>query len=397
MDRKELTMLQSLPLDIKIAKTKLRIREAIEHFGVDGVYVPVSGGIDSTVLSHIVEQYQKEWNIPKESIPRVNSNTGNEYDGVLAMARKISDIEVRPKMTPYEVWTYEGYPVASKKTSRMIRDIQNPTEKNYNTRNLYLTGIKINGEKGSSQCKLAKRWYPFIDENQEFKIKCSEKCCDILKKEPLKRYEKENKRIPLIGTMADEGGSREQGYLQTGCNAFENKKSMPIGFWTKQDILEYVLKYNIEIAPEYGEIKRNEEGKLYTTLEERTGCFCCTFGVQFEKGENRFQRMKRLYPQKYKFCIEGGEVNENNEWVPKNGLGMAKVLDRMGIDYGKYSDLKVGSKFINCFNNIETKILSIEEESVVLSQKKENEKLKDIKLTKEWLYNLIKNETIKEV
>ena len=47
MDKRELMMLQALPLDIKIAKTKLRIREAIDHFGVNGLYIPVSGGLDS--------------------------------------------------------------------------------------------------------------------------------------------------------------------------------------------------------------------------------------------------------------------------------------------------------------------------------------------------------------
>lgn len=63
MDKKTLIMLQSLPLDIKIAKTKLRIREAIEYFGVDGVYVPVSGGLDSGLLSYLVEQVQKEMGV----------------------------------------------------------------------------------------------------------------------------------------------------------------------------------------------------------------------------------------------------------------------------------------------------------------------------------------------
>ena len=107
---------------------------------------------------------------------------------------------------------------------------------------------------------------------------------------------------------------------------------MPIGFWTKQDILQYIIDNDIEIAPEYGEIRRDDNGKLYTTLEQRTGCFACTFGVQMEKGENRFQRMKRLYPKKYKFCIGGG-YNDNGIWKPKNGLGLGKVLERMGIDY----------------------------------------------------------------
>lgn len=63
MDKRELMMLQALPLDIKIAKTKLRIREAIDHFGVNGLYIPVSGGLDSGLLSYIVELVQKEMNI----------------------------------------------------------------------------------------------------------------------------------------------------------------------------------------------------------------------------------------------------------------------------------------------------------------------------------------------
>lgn len=340
MDKKTLIMLQSLPLDIKIAKTKLRIREAIEYFGVDGVYVPVSGGLDSGLLSYLVEQVQKEMGIQKEAIPRVNANTRNEYPGVLKMARKLSDIEMTSLKSPYEVWGEEGYPVASKKTSRMIRDIQNPTDDNFNTRNLYLTGIKQDETKGSSRCKLAKKYYPFIDETQEIKIKCSERCCDIVKKEPLKRYEKKTKRKPILATMADEGGTRSDGYLKTGCNAFEKGKSMPMGFWLKQDVLECYLMFNLEYAEEYGEIIRLEDGTLDTTGEKRTGCFSCTMGVQMEKGENRFQRMKRLYPKMYNHCINGG-YSDNGVWKPKNGLGLWLVLERMGVDYGGYEQTSI--------------------------------------------------------
>lgn len=325
-------MLQALPTDVKIMKSKQRIREAISHFGASGVYIPVSGGLDSTVLDFLVTIVENEDDIPKGTITRVNANTRNEYPGVLALARKLSDIEVVSKKSPYQVWGDEGYPVASKKTSRMIRDIQNPTEKNFYSRRLYMYGIKKDGSKGSSQCKLAKKWYVFIDETQDVKIKCSEKCCNIVKKEPLHRYEKESGRIPMIATMADEHGAREEGYLQTGCNAFSIGKSLPIGFWTKQDILKVIIENNIEIAPEYGEIAKDENGKLYTTLESRTGCFSCAMAVQLEKGENRFQRMKRLYPKMYKHCIYGG-INDNGIWKPKGGLGLWKVLERMGVEY----------------------------------------------------------------
>lgn len=48
--KNDLAMLQALPLEVKVRKTQNRIREWVEYFGVDGVYVSFSGGKDSTVL-----------------------------------------------------------------------------------------------------------------------------------------------------------------------------------------------------------------------------------------------------------------------------------------------------------------------------------------------------------
>ena len=83
LNNRELVMLQSLPLNIKIEKSKQRIREAINRFGVDGVYVPVRGEIDSQVVHLLVKEVQEQNGIPLEAIPRVFSNTGNEYDSVV--------------------------------------------------------------------------------------------------------------------------------------------------------------------------------------------------------------------------------------------------------------------------------------------------------------------------
>lgn len=355
MLKSELKMLQALPYEIKVAKSKLRIREAIEYFGANSLYVPVSGGIDSTVVSHLVHQVQKEMNIEKNFIPRVNSNTGNEYPSVLKLARELSDIEVKPYKSFYDVLREEGYPVASKKTSRMLRDLQNPTELNRATRKLYLTGIKRDGTKGTF--KLAKKYLSFINSP----IRCTEKCCFYLKKEPLFKYERKTGRHPFLGTMADEKGPREQGYLKTGCNAFSQGKSMPIGFWTKTDVLIYVLLNDIKIADVYGDIalikdtklvpiskkdvqnllSKNEYFSLTTTLEKRTGCVACTYGVQFEdKKNNRFHRLKKINPKYYNFIINGGFIDVDGKWKPKDGLGLWFVLDMMGIDYGNYEQLK---------------------------------------------------------
>ena len=346
LNKTELRMLQALPLDIKTAKSKQRIREAIYYFGVSGLYVPISGGNDSMVLSHLVREVQREMKIPHAAIPRVNANTGNEYDEVLKKAREMSKIEVKPKKNLVQVLTEEGYPIGSKKVSRMLRDLQNPTENNAASRKLYIEGIKRDGTKTKS-FKMPLMWRKFINSD----LRVSEKCCYWLKKEPMHRYEKETGRHPFLGTMADEGGTREGGYMQTGCNAFKAGKSMPLGFWTKNDTLAYIILHGLEMASVYGEIidprnkktpsalkirlmvKHGRRIELDTTLEKRTGCVWCMLGVQMEKGENRFQRLARLDPRKYKFAIEGGTYDNEGKWIPKSGLGIGKELDDLGIDY----------------------------------------------------------------
>ena len=52
----EVQQLQALPLEIMVAKTKLRIREFVKEYGLKDVYVSFSGGKDSTVLLDIARQ-----------------------------------------------------------------------------------------------------------------------------------------------------------------------------------------------------------------------------------------------------------------------------------------------------------------------------------------------------
>ena len=59
-------------------------------------------------------------------------------------------------------------------------------------------------------------------------------------------------------------------------------RSAPFAIFTRQDLLRLALELNVPIPAIYGEIKTNDNGELYTTGEQRTGCSMCGFGIQLE-------------------------------------------------------------------------------------------------------------------
>lgn len=303
----QLKQMQGLPLEVKIEKTKLRIREWYEHWEGQ-VYVSFSGGKDSTVLLDLVRSMYPE-------VPAVFSDTGLEYPEIKEFIKTIDNVEtIRPSKSFKQVIDEYGYPVVSKMVARKLYTLKNPTPNNQDTRMLYLKGIRSDG-KFVSASRLPLKYHYLI--NSPFKI--SHMCCNVMKHNPIARYETRSKRKALVGTMAAESQNREKEYIKSGCNSFEKGGySKPLGFWTEQDILKYIKDFNIPYSPIYGEIKE-KNGDLYTTGEKRTGCMFCAFGCQMEEGENRFQRMQKTHPQIWDYCI--------------NKLGMGEVLDYMGIPY----------------------------------------------------------------
>lgn len=155
--------------------------------------------------------------------------------------------------------------------------------------------------------------------NAPFKI--SDKCCDILKKNPFKKYSKETGRVPITGEMAEDSNARKMKYLENGCNFYgKAHKSTPLGFWTNHDILVYIKSLQVPYCKDhYGDIVFLD-GKLQTTKEKHSGCGGCMFGVNFEDpDDNRFTRMRKEDPIRHRFYIEGHD--------------QGKVLDFMGIKY----------------------------------------------------------------
>ena len=184
-------------------------------------------------------------------------------------------------------------------------------------------------------------------------FKISNKCCDVMKKNSAKKYEKQTHRVPYIGTMAEESRLRKSKWMKYVCNAFEQKShptSQPLSFWTEQDILQYINKYHLEIAEIYGDVVYTDDDgmfyendlfmkdmKLTTTGAKRTGCVFCMFGIT--QDTERFLKLKEAEPKKYDYVMRGGKFDENGMWIPDKGLGYKFVIDwlnehgNLGIKY----------------------------------------------------------------
>ena len=201
------------------------------------------------------------------------------------------------------------------------------------------------------------KWLPLV----QMPFLISHYCCTVMKKSPMGIYQRQSKNYPFIGTMAEESMLRKAAWIRHGCNAFDSKKitSQPLSFWTEQDILAYIKRYNLEICSVYGEIETLQNGKLHCTGCQRSGCIFCGFSAHLDKqGEERFLRLRDTHPKQYDYCINGGQwvdnpyydpsastepdemgwVNFNPKkiWSPsKEGLGLHYVFDCLNAEYGE--------------------------------------------------------------
>ena len=187
----------------------------------------------------------------------------------------------------------------------------------------------------------------------EAPFEISHMCCNVMKKEPVKRYAKETGRVAITAQMASESRLRTQQWIRNGCNGFDLKSpiSNPMSFWTEQDVLLYIKQNNLPICSVYGDIVEDltdteevegqltmsdvegweEQGifdakrlPLKTTGCQRTGCMFCGFGCHLEKGEGRFVRMKETHPKQYDYIMrpwEQGGLNykEVIDWINEHG------------------------------------------------------------------------------
>lgn len=305
----DLKTMQSWNLDRKIATSLTRIAEFYAKYP-HKIYVSFSGGKDSTVLLHLVRRLYPD-------TPAVFVDTGLEYPELREFVKSVENVTwVRPEMNFKKVIQTYGYPIVSKEVSLKIAETRSKPD-GYASQSFNSNSPKI--LKYGKRYNLSKWKFlleaPFLISNQ---------CCNVMKKKPAKKYEKETGNHPIIGTMACESQARKTAWKVHGCNAFDTKRptSQPLSFWTEQDILEYIKKYNLPYAPVYGEIVQDNKGKWQTTKCSRTGCVFCMYGCHLEKEPNRFQNLKITHPKLWQYCMKP---------MSEGGLGLKEVLEFIGV------------------------------------------------------------------
>lgn len=250
----------------------------LEH----NAYLSFSGGKNSTILHYLLDMA-----LPNNRIPRVFIDTGIEYkmirEFVLGLAKNDDRFVIlKPTQNIKQMLEKYGYPFKSKQHSHNLYVYQN-------------SGIGLS----------VKRYLGLIESNTkfrcpkmlqyqftpEFKIKCSDNCCRKMKKEPIKKWEKQNNRhIAITGMRNSEGGERAsiKGCILTDKN----------GNLTK---FHPLIKVNDEWEEWFIKQKHIELAPLYCQPYnfKRTGCMGCPFSLDLQE---QLEIMELYMPNERKQC-----------------------------------------------------------------------------------------------
>lgn len=239
-------------------------------------YLSFSGGKDSTVVLWLIMLCQELGTVG--DIPAVFSNTGIEMKVTVDFVNYIKQsyypnvVVIRPEKSFSWVLDHYGKPMKSKMKSELMERWQ----KGHITDYLYsslIYGITPKGKQ--SRAKIANKDLHMLHPN--FGIKVSNKCCKILKKDALRKFEKENSMLGSFqGIRTAEGGARSSAAKRReigGGKLCTWQKdgvvyNAPIIDWSNDDIDQFISKYQVPLSDAYTKYNL-----------KRTGCMACPFAI----------------------------------------------------------------------------------------------------------------------
>lgn len=337
------TAMQNLPYEVKVRRAERRAIEFIEEMDKRGFNAHVSvGGLDSITLLIFLRHIGID--VPAISV------SGVEDKSIQRIHKQLGVETLKSYKTKVEVLNEVGFPVISKRIAGKIDMLQHPSEDNATVRHAIITGEC--GAQGhfakNSRMQLPKKWLQLFAgmANEQYgtyykeaPFLVSNKCCYYLKEKPCDDWAKEHSSWPFLGMMASEGGQREEALVDHGCNYYgkTTMRSAPFAPFMRQDILQLALDLNVPVPEIYGTIEKHQNGILYTTKAQRTGCSMCGFGIHLEERPHRFDRLREANPGEWEFWMYRCCVDK----VTGEKFGWGRVLDWIGVEWEDYPAIQL--------------------------------------------------------
>lgn len=321
----------NIPKNEEIFKSFLVTNKKIQDY--NNIVVSVSGGSDSDVMIDLFER------VAPKTVKYVFFNTGLEYTATkehLKYLKEKYDIEIEvinaKKPIPITCRDY-GQPFLSKQVSEYIQRLQAHNFKWEDKPYSELIEEYPN-------CQIALKWWcNERGENSSFNInrnkylkefmikhpptfKISNKCCHYAKKQPVKKYLKDNKAdLDCCGIRKSEGGARATAYK----NCFSDNRD-------KEEIDKYrpIFWYKDNTKRVYEDFFGVIHSRCYTEYGlKRTGCAGCPYNKKFEeelktietyepklfKAVNNIFKDSYNYTREYRKFVNEKCNTENNEEI----------------------------------------------------------------------------------
>ena len=251
--------------EFTLADRIAKIKAINEQYDLENnAFLSFSGGKDSTVLHHLIDE-----SLPGNRIPRVFFNTGIEYKLIVKFVKELAANDNRfvlytvGKDIKKTLYTY-GFPFKSKEHSQKLYEWKNGARSKYHR--MYFREL----EGGYQQCPYALMYQK--DTDLGFTI--SHKCCIEFKKKPSMDYQRQSgRKITLTGMLKEEGGQR----AGISCTVFDKssgklKKFHPLAPVTHNWESWYINRNRIKLAELY-----------YPPYNfNRSGCVCCPFSLDLQ-------------------------------------------------------------------------------------------------------------------
>jgi 3'-phosphoadenosine 5'-phosphosulfate sulfotransferase (PAPS reductase)/FAD synthetase len=363
---------QAKDLDYKIKKAKEAIAEAYrvcKHRSA----IAFSGGKDSTVLWHLIKTFFPEY---AEKTIIIYGNTGIEYPECLRFARQIGKewgkcnfCEAIPGKTECACYKYKAqqeilqYMIENEMLDTILKDdgklkstatleaaCPDHLRERFKakgliwpegTRKTYWWCVdqygwpllgkafsKLKAHRINIDCFL--RFSQSESEDPKLlayydilsKVKISQACCDILKKEPSERIQAE-KDVDVIfkGLMAAESRCRQTNFISRGYLFKSSRPHLvkdpfwhcnPLSIWTDDDIWAYIYRYNVPYSTLYDMGWTDSNGKFHKI--KRDGCMGCGTDLLYQN--NHMAMLRRTH---------------NKQWQAIMKLGMAAEMQKLQI------------------------------------------------------------------